>query len=134
MGKFIQTNSPNDLTAADFMRTGVYAVSANRGINECISKMQRHNVDTLLVVDDQANIRHCLHCRYPSHRPCGQDHPAPHPLQHPTVHAQDNAKDCFDQLISSGAPYLVVLGDEEQVAGIITKTSMASAMAEQLWG
>ena len=48
--------------------------------------------------------------------------------------AQDNAKDCFDQLISSGAPYLVVLGDGEQVAGIITKTSMASAMAEQLWG
>ena len=52
----------------------------------------------------------------------------------PTVHAEDNAKDCFDQLISSGAPYLVVLDGQGQVAGIITKTSMASAMAEQLWG
>ena len=33
------------------MRTGVYTVSARKGINECISKMQRHNVDTLIVVD-----------------------------------------------------------------------------------
>ena len=52
----------------------------------------------------------------------------------PTVHVGDNAKECFEQLISSGASYLVVLGEAEQVEGIITKTSMASAMAEQLWG
>ena len=52
----------------------------------------------------------------------------------PTVHSGDDAKGCFEQLISSGASYLVVLGEAEQVEGIITKTSMASAMAEQLWG
>ena len=52
----------------------------------------------------------------------------------PTVMASDNAKDCFDQLISSGFPYLVVLNEDQTVAGIITKTSMASAMAEHLWG
>ena len=45
-----------------------------------------------------------------------------------------NAKECFEQLISSGFPYLVVLKEDETVAGIVTKTSMASAMAEQLWG
>ena len=52
----------------------------------------------------------------------------------PTVHTGDSAKDCFDLLISSGAPYLIVLNEEEKVDGIITKTSMTSAMAEQLWG
>ena len=31
-------------------------------------------------------------------------------------------------------PYLVVLNEDQTVAGIITKTSMASAMAEHLWG
>ena len=46
----------------------------------------------------------------------------------PVVHTGDNAKECFDQLISSGFPYLVVLNDDETVAGIVTKTSMASAM------
>ena len=135
LGKFIQTNSPNDLTAADFMRTGVYSVSANRGINECVSKMQRHNVDTLLVVDDQGKYQGTVSIA--DIRLTGHVVKTIQPLircNTPTVHAQDNAKDCFDQLISSGAPYLVVLGDGEQVAGIITKTSMASAMAEQLWG
>ena len=135
LGKVIQTNSPNDLTAADFMRTGVYAVSANRGINECVSKMQRHNVDTLLVVDDQGKYQGTVSIA--DIRLTGHVVKTIQPLircNTPTVHAQDNAKDCFDQLISSGAPYLVVLGDGEQVAGIITKTSMASAMAEQLWG
>ena len=52
----------------------------------------------------------------------------------PTVGAEDNAKDCFDLLASSGFPYLVVLSPDRTVAGIITKTSMAAAMAEHLWG
>ena len=110
-------------------------VSASRGINECVSMMQRRNVDTLIVVDDAkryqgtvsiADIRltgHVVRTIDPLIR-CNT----------PTVHGGDNAKDCFDLLISSGAPYLVVLDGEERVLGIITKTSMASAMAEQLWG
>ena len=135
LGKFIQAASPKGLTAADFMRSGVYTVPASRGINECVSMMQRRNVDTLIVVDDAkryqgtvsiADIRltgHVVRTIDPLIR-CNT----------PTVHGGDNAKDCFDLLISSGAPYLVVLDGEERVLGIITKTSMASAMAEQLWG
>ena len=88
LGKFIDTHAQKELTAADFMRPGVSTVSATRGVNECVSKMQRRN----------------------------------------------SAKDCFDLLISSGAPYLIVLDEEEKVDGLITKTSMTSAMAEQLWG
>ena len=34
------------------MRTGVYTVSLHRGTNECVRKMQRFNVDTLIVVDN----------------------------------------------------------------------------------
>ena len=37
-------------------------------------------------------------------------------------------------LFESGSSYLVVLNPDQTVAGIVTKTSMASAMAEQLWG
>ena len=135
LGKFINTPSHKALTAADFMRTGVYTVSTRKGINECISKMQRHNVDTLIVVDDQARYQGTVSIA--DIRLTGHVVQTIEPLircNTPTVHAEDNAKDCFDQLISSGAPYLVVLDGQGQVAGIITKTSMASAMAEQLWG
>ena len=51
LGNFIDTHAQKELTAADFMRSGVSTVSARRGVNECVSKMQRRNVDTLIVVD-----------------------------------------------------------------------------------
>ena len=135
LGKFIQANSPNDLTAADFMRTGVYTVSLHRGTNECVRKMQRYNVDTLIVVDDAG--RYAGTVSIADIRLNGHVVTDIAPLVRtatPTVHSGDDAKGCFEQLISSGASYLVVLGEAEQVEGIITKTSMASAMAEQLWG
>ena len=135
LGKFINTPSHKALTAADFMRTGVYTVSTRKGINECISKMQRHNVDTLIVVDDAG--RYAGTVSIADIRLNGHVVTDIAPLVRtatPTVHSGDDAKGCFEQLISSGASYLVVLGEAEQVEGIITKTSMASAMAEQLWG
>ena len=135
LGNFINTHAQKELTAADFMRSGVSTVSARRGVNECVSKMQRRNVDTLIVVDDQDRYQGTVSIA--DIRLTGHVVKTIEPLircNTPTVHTGDSAKDCFDLLISSGAPYLIVLNEEEKVDGIITKTSMTSAMAEQLWG
>lgn len=135
LGKHQPARSSADLTAADFMRTGVSTIPIDHGIKESISKMQRRGVDTLIVVDHQgryqgtvsiADIRltgHVVNTIEPLIR-CST----------PVVEAGANAKDCFDELISSGFPYLIVLNPDRTIAGIITKTSMASAMAEHLWG
>ena len=135
LGNFIDTHAQKELTAADFMRSGVSTVSARRGVNECVSKMQRRNVDTLIVVDDQDRYQGTVSIA--DIRLTGHVVKTIEPLircNTPTVHTGDSAKDCFDLLISSGAPYLIVLDEEEKVDGLITKTSMTSAMAEQLWG
>ena len=135
LGNFIDTHAQKELTAADFMRSGVSTVSARRGVNECVSKMQRRNVDTQIVVDDQDRYQGTVSIA--DIRLTGHVVKTIEPLircNTPTVHTGDSAKDCFDLLISSGAPYLIVLNEEEKVDGIITKTSMTSAMAEQLWG
>ena len=135
LGNFIDTHAQKELTAADFMRSGVSTVSARRGVNECVSKMQRRNVDTLIVVDDQDRYQGTVSIA--DIRLTGHVVKTIEPLircNTPTVHTGDSANDCFDLLISSGAPYLIVLNEEEKVDGIITKTSMTSAMAEQLWG
>ena len=135
LGNFIDTHAQKELTAADFMRSGVSTVSARRGVNECVSKMQRRNVDTLIVVDDQDRYQGTVSIA--DIRLTGHVVKTIEPLircNTPTVHTGDSAKDCFDLLISSGAPYLIVLNEEEKVDGIITKTSMTSAMAEQRWG
>ena len=123
LGKFIDLQAHKELTAADFMRTGVYTVSTRKGINECISKMQRHNVDTLIVVDDQARYQGTVSIA--DIRLTGHVVQTIEPLircNTPTVHAEDNAKDCFDQLISSGAPYLVVLDGQGQVLYTVERT------------
>lgn len=135
LGKHQPPSSPADMTAADFMRTGIITVNQNRGIHECVSRMQHHNVDTLLVVDEQNRYQGTVSIT--DIRLTGHVVKTIGPLVRcttPTVGVGDNAKDCFDLLISSGYPYLVVLDQEQRVAGIITKTSMASAMAEHLWG
>ena len=135
LGKHHTGPSPADLTVADFMRTGIVTVNQNRGINECVSRMQHHNVDTLLVVDEYRHYQGTVSIA--DIRLTGHVVKTIGPLVRnttPVVHTGDNAKECFDQLISSGFPYLVVLNDDQTVAGLVTKTSMASAMAEQLWG
>ena len=135
LGKHLATPGPDDLKVSEFMRTGIITVAQNKGIHECVSKMQRRNVDTLLVVDDQKHYQGTVSIadiRLTGHV---VDNIAPLVrCTTPTVHVDDNAKQCFEQLIESGMPYLVVLNPDSTVAGIVTKTSMASAMAEQLWG
>lgn len=134
LGKHISPQSAA-LTAADFMRRGVFTVSQKRGIHECISSMQRHNVDTLLVVDEQNHYQGTISIT--DIRLTGHVVTTIEPLircNNPTVRINEEAKSCFDLLISSGYSYLVVLNSDNTVAGIITKTSMSSAMAEHLWG
>lgn len=135
LGKHQAAPDPAGLTVDQFMRTGIITVKENRGVNECVSRMQHHNVDTLLVVDEQRRYQGTVSIA--DIRLTGHVVKTIGPLVRcttPTVHVGDNAKECFEQLISSGFPYLVVLQEDETVAGIVTKTSMASAMAEQLWG
>ena len=133
LGKHQQARA--DLTAADFMRTGVSTIPMDHGIKESISKMQRRGVDTLIVVDHQGRYQGTVSIA--DIRLTGHVVSTIEPLircSTPVVETGANAKDCFDELISSGYPYLIVLEPDRTVAGIITKTSMASAMAEQLWG
>ena len=46
----------------------------------------------------------------------------------------DEARECFDYLLDSGAPYVVVLNEDDTIAGIVTKTSVARSVASSLWG
>ena len=46
----------------------------------------------------------------------------------------DQAKESFDYLLDSGANYVVVLNADDTIAGIVTKTSVARSVAENLWG
>lgn len=135
LGKHIRSNEEDTLTAADFMRKNVYTAQSSRGIFECTDFMARHGIDTLLVTDDQNRYLGVVEVE--DIRRCGSEVRTIAPLLRdgpPAVKAEDKAKDCFDLLIETKSKYLVVLSDEGKISGIITRTSMAKALAERLWG
>ena len=122
-------------TVERFMRTNVYTVQKDRGVMECAERMARASVDTLLVTDDDrkylgtvsiGDIRHW-----------GRELANIEPLIRQNVRVArvgDEAKDSFDYLLDSGANYVVVLNEDDTIAGIVTKTSVARSVAQNLWG
>ena len=122
-------------TVESFMRTNVLSVKRNRGVLECAERMARGSVDTLLVTDEQK--RYLGTVSIGDIRHWGQSLQSIEPLIRQTartVRVGDDARESFDYLLDSGAPYVVVLNEDETIAGIVTKTSVARSVAQSLWG
>ena len=46
----------------------------------------------------------------------------------------DEARESFDHLLESGENYVVILNQDDTIAGLVTKTSVARSVAQSLWG
>ena len=117
------------------MRTNLITVKKDRGVLECAERMARGSVDTLLVTDSEG--RYAGTVSIGDIRHWGQSLNSIEPLVRQTartVRVGDDAKESFDYLLDSGAPYVVVLNVDDTIAGIVTKTSVARSVAENLWG
>ncbi|WP_040195917.1 ABC transporter ATP-binding protein [Candidatus Soleaferrea massiliensis] len=135
MGKRIQDSEPIELTAADFMRTSVYSVPLSKGVRACTERMARHHVDSLLVV--RADDTYAGTISVADIKKYGKPGGSIDDIMSTTntvSYVDEDARECFDKLVSSGDSYVVVLNKDDTVAGIVTKTSMAKAMADALWG
>lgn len=135
LGKHIAAADPASLTAADFMRTNVVTVGASKGIRACTVQMMRSNVDSLIVTDE--NDRYLGTLSVEDIQPHGKEDATIGDLlrtDRETFRTTDDAKRCFDMLLSTKANYVIVLNGDDTVAGIITKTSIAKAISERLWG
>lgn len=135
LGKHI--NETNEaLTISNFLRTNIFKVSADRGILECTELMALHGVDTLLVTD--AEDRYLGTVSIEEINEHSQEHlESIAPLVHrvmPEATTSDEAKACFDKLINQGGNYVVVLNPDQTIAGIVTRSSMARALASAVWG
>jgi len=123
------------LTAGDFMRANIVSVYASRSLRECTALMARNNIDSLLVKNEDgtyhgigtiANIK-----KYGlSSGTIGDVITTGNAVSN----IGEDARECFDKLTASGDGYVVVLNDDNTIAGIVTRTSMAKAMAQALWG
>lgn len=133
LGKHADT-APNT-KVEHFMRTNVTRVKRDRGVLECAEKMARSSVDSLIVTDEQG--RYAGTVSIGDIRHWGRGLKSVEPLVRQTVRTVrvgDEAKESFDYLLDSGASYVVVLNADDTVAGIVTKTSVARSVADNLWG
>lgn len=118
-----------------FMRTNVRTVRKDRGVVECAERMARGSVDTLLVTDEEGRYQGTVSIGDIRHWGNGLQSIEPLIRQTArTARVGDDAKDCFDFLLDSGESYVVILNEDETIAGIVTKTSVARSVAENLWG
>lgn len=126
---------PAPSTVEHFMRTNLVTVKKNRGVLECAERMARSSVDSLLVTDEQK--RYVGTISIADIRRWGRELTSIEPMVRQTartVRVGDDAKESFDYLLESGAGYVVVLNEDDTIAGIVTKTSVARSVAENLWG
>ena len=128
-----ETPAPSKVES--FMRTNVFSVHRDRGVLECAERMARGSVDTLLVTDEEN--RYVGTVSFGDIRHWGRELNSIEPLIRQTARTArvgDEAKESFDYLLDSGANYGVVLNADDTIAGIVTKTSVARSVAENLWG
>ena len=126
---------PAPSTVEHFMRTNPITVKKDRGVLECAERMARSSVDTLLVTDEEGRYAGTISIGDIRH--WGRELNSIEPMVRQTartVRVGDEAKESFDYLLDSGAPYVVVLNEDDTIAGIVTKTSVARSVAENLWG
>ena len=126
---------PAPSTVEHFMRTNVVSVRKDRGVLECAERMARSSVDSLLVTDEHE--RYVGTISIGDIRHWGRELSSIEPLVRQsarTARVGDEAKESFDYLLDSGANYVVVLNADDTIAGIVTKTSVARSVAENLWG
>ncbi|MGI6169721.1 MAG: ABC transporter ATP-binding protein [Christensenellales bacterium] len=135
MGKRSAEAQAPDLVAGDVMRPNPISVYKHRGIRECMEIMARRHIDSLLIKNDDdtyagvvtvGNIK-------TSGIKVGKIGEVPI-AENAVCKLTDDAAQCFDKLLNSTNDYVVVLDNDNVIAGLITKTSMARAMADALWG
>lgn len=128
-------NLTDSSTIENFMRTNVRSVGKNRKVLDCAERMARYSVDTLLVINEKNQYLGTVSIEDVQHY--GKGLASIEPLIRQTArtaHVGDDAKESFDYLLSSGSGYVIVLNEDGTVAGIVTKTSVARSVAENLWG
>ena len=134
LGKHLSENQPPE-KVEHYMRKNLSVVQKDRGILECAEKMARSGVDTLLVVDE--DDRYAGTVSIEDIRLWKQELRRIEPLVRQrahTVRVGEDARACIDHLLETGDNYVVVLNEDDTIAGIVTKTSVARAVAENLWG
>lgn len=133
LGKHI--NNQVSLKVSDFMKTKLLKVTKDKKVLECIEFMKNKEVSSVIVIDDEEKYLGTVQIEeIKKHGKAGNTIESLINKENNSVDIESDAKEAFDLLLEKGLSYIVVLTENNKPAGIITKTSMAKAMGDKLWG
>lgn len=136
MGRHMDNGSPAPkLLAEDFMRSKVLKAPSTLHTLECIERMRQRDVNSLIVLNEDDTYMGTVSIEtIKAHGKAGREIGELVSDKTMTIYRKEDAKEAFDRLLASTDNYMVVLNDDRTVAGLITRTGMAKAMGEALWG
>jgi len=135
MGKHRGAAVNMKLTAGDFMKTRVLKTSRTTQTLQSIELMRNRDVNSMIIVNEDETYAGTVSLdTIKSMGKAGKEIGDIMEAEAPVVNINDDARETFDKLYTAPTGYVVVLNDDQTVAGLITKTSMAKAMGEALWG
>ncbi|PKM96354.1 MAG: osmoprotectant [Firmicutes bacterium HGW-Firmicutes-1] len=135
LGKITSSSNDNDLTCADVMKKKVLIVLETKKTLECISLMKQRELNSAVVVDSNDRFKGVVTIEnIRAHGKPGEMVSTIVDSNIETVMITTNAKHAFDRLIETKSDYLVVLDENDSVAGIITGSSITKALASVVWG
>ncbi len=136
MGRHMDSSgAPVKMLAEEFMRTKVLKVPKTSHTLECIDMMMRRDVNSCIVLNEDDTYAGTVSIEtIKSQGKAGREISELISNEVTIIRRKDDAHETFDKLLASSSNYLVVLNDDNTVAGLITRTSMAKAMGEALWG
>lgn len=135
LGKHTQSANSVELTCFEIMKTNVLKVDPNRKVLESLELMRSRGTDTVIVVNKQniylgiVRINDIQKKGIP-----GQSIESLITKDIPTLYESDHAKTAMEALQNHTSDLVIVLNNNNQLSGIITKGSIARSLTTTLWG
>ena len=137
MGKRSLTDLSIPQKACNIMRTDIYTAYIYTGLRDAVEKMARRRVDSLLIKntdDTYAGIVTVKDINAIEKNSGIKNVSQILRRENASSFVDEEAQKCFDKLMSCSDDYVVILNQDKTIAGIVTKTSMAKALADAVWG
>lgn len=135
LGKHTQSANSVELTCFEIMKTNVLKVDPNRKVLESLELMRSRGTDTVIVVNKQNKYLGIVRINDIQKKGIpGQSIESLITNDIPTLYESDHAKTAMDTLQNHTSDLVIVLNNNDQLSGIITKGSIARSLTTTLWG
>lgn len=136
MGKQMHDNGSSvDLTCGDLMKPNVFKVFDRRPILECLGLMRTRDLNSVVVIDQNkkylgvAWIDELISKRDDYQRVAEVVEKSV-----PAFNQNDDAQQAIGEITENKRDYVIVINDDREVVGIITRGSIARSLTNVVWG